>query len=596
MTDAAQNRPRRLGGLSRLLPMLRPYAPQVLGAVVALIIAAASVLVIGVAMRRVVDHGFSGDHGQFIDLYFAALMGVVALLALATFARFYFVTWLGERVVADMRGKVFSHLLGLSPVYFETAKTGEVLSRLTTDTELIQTVVGSSASIALRNLLLLIGGSVMLVVTSPKLAGLSLLIVPAVVMPIVVLGRRVRALSRASQDSVAAVSAYAGETLNAIQTVQAFTHEKIDRQKFGDVVENTFGVALKRIRARAWLTAFVILFVFGAVDMVLWIGGRDVFEGAMSAGELAAFVFYAVVVAGALGALSEVWGELQRASGAAERLFEILDTRPTIAAPAAPQAMPKPARGDIALEAVTFRYPARPKETALDGISLSVRPGETLALVGPSGAGKSTIFQLLLRYHDPNAGRILVDGIDIARVDPTDLRARIGIVAQEPTIFAASAADNIRYGRPEASDAEIRAAAEAAACGFLDRLPEGFATFLGERGVRLSGGQRQRLAIARAILRDPAILLLDEATSALDAESERKVQIALERLMKGRTTLVIAHRLATVLKADRIAVLDHGRVVAVGNHAELMREDGLYARLARLQFDHGDGRPRAVGD
>jgi ATP-binding cassette subfamily B protein len=596
MTVAAPPSDRRLGGLMRLAPMLRPYLGRVIGAIAALVVAAASVLIIGVAMRRVVDHGFSGDEGQFIDLYFAALMGVVALLAAATFARFYLVTWLGERIVADMRQKVFSHLLDLSPVFFETAKTGEVLSRLTTDTELIQTVVGSSASVALRNLLLFLGGSAMLAVTSPKLAGLSLLIVPAVVVPIVVLGRRVRALSRASQDSVAGISAYAGETLGAIQTVQAFTHEGIDRKSFGATVEGAFGVALKRIRARAWLTAIVILFIFGAVDMVLWIGGRDVFEGRMSAGELAAFVFYAVVVAGALGALSEVWGELQRASGAAERLFELLDTRPAVRAPERPVALPHPAKGEIVFEAVEFRYPARPKDVALDAVALRIRSGENVALVGPSGAGKSTIFNLLLRYHDPSAGRILVDGVDIAAASPIDLRSRFAIVAQEPTIFAASARENIRYGRPGATDAEVRRAAEAAACGFLDRLPEGYDTFLGERGVRLSGGQRQRLAIARAVLRDPAILLLDEATSALDAESERKVQLALEHLMKGRTTLVIAHRLATVLKADRIVVLDKGRVVATGSHAELMREDGLYARLARLQFDQGGGRPRAVGD
>ena len=596
MNAAAPSSDRRLGGLLRLAPMMKPYLGRVVGAVGALVVAAAAVLTIGVAMRRVVDHGFSGDEGQFIDLYFAALMGVVALLAAATFARFYLVTWLGERIVADMRQRVFSHLLDLSPVFFETAKTGEVLSRLTTDTELIQTVVGSSASVALRNLLLFLGGSVMLAITSPKLAGLSLLIVPAVVVPIVVLGRRVRALSRASQDSVAGISAYAGETLGAIQTVQAFTHEAIDRARFGATVESAFGVALKRIRTRAWLTAIVILLVFGAVDMVLWFGGRDVFEGRMSAGELAAFVFYAVVVAGALGALSEVWGELQRASGAAERLFELLDTRPAVRAPERPVALPWPAKGEIAFEQVEFRYPARPNDAALDGVSIDIRPGETVALVGPSGAGKSTIFNLLLRYHDPSAGRILVDGVDIAQAAPTDLRARFAIVAQEPTIFAASARDNIRYGRPDASDADVRRSAEAAACGFLDRLPEGYDTFLGERGVRLSGGQRQRLAIARAVLRDPAILLLDEATSALDAESERKVQLALEHLMKGRTTLVIAHRLATVLKADRIVVLDKGRVVATGSHADLMREDGLYARLARLQFDQGGGRPRAVGD
>ncbi|MBM3557566.1 MAG: ATP-binding cassette domain-containing protein, partial [Alphaproteobacteria bacterium] len=541
--------------------------------------------------RRVVDHGFSGENGVFLDQYFLALFGVVVVLAFATFARYTAVTWLGERVVADLRRRVFDHVLSQSPTFFETLRTGEVLSRLTTDTTLIQNVVGSSASIALRNTLLLLGGSALLVATSPKLAGLTVLVVPAVVLPIVFLGRRVRALGKESQDRVADISAFAGETLQAIQTVQAFTHEAADRRRFAAETEGAFAAAVKRIKARGWLTAIVILLIFGAVDLVLWIGGRDVFSGEMSAGELAAFVFYAIVVAGALGALSEVWGDLMHAAGAAERLIELLDAKSTIAVDPAPLRLPSPPRGEIALENVTFRYPSRPRDAALESLDFAVAPGETVALVGPSGAGKSTVFQLLLRFHDPEAGRVQVDGVDAARAVPAELRSRFALVPQEPIIFATSAKENIRYGRPEASDAEIRAAAEAAACGFLDRLPEGFDTFLGERGTRLSVGQRQRLAIARAILRDPAILLLDEATSALDAESERKVQSALERLMKGRTTLVIAHRLATVLRADRIIVLDKGRAVASGSHRELMAQGGLYAHLARLQFgDAATGR------
>ena len=577
---------RKLGQLGRIWRFVKPYRLRVAGATFAVAVAAGTVLGLGFGLRKLVDEGFASGNADLLDEAIWVLFGVVLLLAAASYTRFYLVSWVGERVVADIRRAVFDQVIRLSPAYYEVTRTGEILSRLTTDTSVLQMVVGTSVSIALRNALMLVGGTVLLAVTSARLTGLVFLVVPLVLVPILVFGRRVRRLSRASQDRVADVGSYVDEALGAIRTVQAFGHEPVDRQRFATRVEEAFTTAVRRIGARALLTAVVIALVFGAVSLILWKGGHDVLAGEISGGELSAFVFYAIVVAGAAGALSEVIGDLQRAAGATERLMELLATEPDIAAPADPKPLPVPARGAARFENVVFKYPSRPDRSALDGFNLKVRPGEKLAVVGPSGAGKTTVFQLLLRFYDPSEGRITLDGVDLRDADPADLRARIGLVPQEPVIFSGDAWENIRYGKPEASDEEVRNAARAAAAlEFLEHLPEGLDTFLGERGVRLSGGQRQRVAIARAILRDPAVLLLDEATSALDAESERAVQQALDRLMAGRTTLVIAHRLATVLKADRIVVIDQGRIVASGTHGELIQADGLYARLAALQFD-----------
>ncbi|MDE2200193.1 MAG: ATP-binding cassette domain-containing protein [Rhodospirillales bacterium] len=578
-------RPPRLTALRLLLPYLAAYRARIAAAGAALLVAALLVLGLGLGVKRLIDTGFA--HAGTAALNHAALLmfGVITALAGATFVRFYLVSWLGERVAADLRAAMFNHVISLSPAFLDTARAGDVLARMTADVAVLQALIGWVLSQWLRNAVMLAGALVMLVVTSPKLAGIVIVVAPVVVVPIIVLGRRGRRLSRGAQDRVADLTAYAEETLAALRTVQAYTHEAIDRRRFGQEVARAVEAALRRVRASATVMLLVILLGFGAITFSLWVGGRDVIAGRLSGGELSAFIFYAVLVASSGAMMSELWGELQRAAGAAERIGELLAERPAIVAPADPQPLPRPMRGEIRFEAVDFCYPTRPGQRALAGLSLTVAPGETVALVGPSGAGKTTMLQLLLRFYDPQAGRVRIDGIDIARLDPAELRGCIALVAQEPVIFGDNAWENIRYGRPEASDAEVRAAARAAAAeAFLDALPEGFDTFLGEKGVQLSGGQRQRIAIARAILRDPPILLLDEATSALDAENEQAVQHALAAVARGRTTLVVAHRLATVRRADRIVVLDAGRVVAQGTHAELIGEGGLYARLAALQF------------
>ena len=576
----------RFSGLNFLRPYLAPYRSRALLALLSLIVAAGTVLAFGACLRALIDRGFAQGRPDVLNYALASLLVVALVLAIASGARFYLVSWLGERVVGDLRRDLFAHVLRLGPAWFEIKHSGDVMSRISADAQLIEQVVGSSASVALRNMLMCVGGVVMLVITNPKLALLVLAVVPLVVAPIILFGRRVRALSREAQARMAEMVAQGAETLDAVRTVQAFAQEARAGERFGEATERAFAAACRRIGRRAVMTTLVIFIVFAAVGFLLWIGGQDVISGHISAGDLSAFVFYAVLVASSGGAISETIGDLQRAAGAAERLAELRGERPTIFEAKQPKALPKPVQGRVQFDRVSFRYPTRPESLALDRFDLEVASGETVAIVGPSGAGKTTVFNLLLRFYDAESGAIRIDGVDIRELGFADLRRALAMVPQEPVLFSASVADNIRFGRPDASDDEVRAAAEAAsALGFVQALPEGFATHLGARGVRLSGGQRQRIAIARALLCDPAILLLDEATSALDAESEQAVQQALDRVMHRRTTLVIAHRLATVQKADRIVVIDQGQVVDVGPHAELVGRDGLYQRLAELQFN-----------
>ena len=586
VSERTGNEKAGLGALRLLSPYLRPYRGRVALSLLSLLVAAGTVLAFGACLRALIDRGFAQSRPDILDYALASLIAVAAVLAVASGARFYLVSWLGERVVGNLRKDVFAHVVRLGPAWFEIKRSGDVMSRISADAQLIEQVIGSSVSVALRNTLMCIGGIAMLVITNPKLALHVLAVVPLVVAPIILFGRRVRLLSREAQARVADMVSEGGETLDAVRTVQAFAQEDRAAETFGMATERAFRAARRRISRRAVMTTAVIFIVFSAVGFLLWMGGHDVITGRISAGDLSAFIFYAVLVAGSGGAISETIGDLQRAAGAAERLAELLAERPTIAEPAHPVALPQPVTGAVRFSDVSFRYPARPDALALDGFALDVAAGETVAIVGPSGAGKTTVFQLLLRFYDPQQGSIRLDGIDIRELALRDLRRATALVPQEPVLFSATVADNIRYGRPDASDAEVWAAADtASALGFVEALPQGFDTHLGTRGVRLSGGQRQRIAIARAVLCDPVLLLLDEATSALDAESELAVQQALDRLMHKRTTLVIAHRLATVQKADRIVVLDHGRVVDIGPHADLVRRDGLYARLADLQFN-----------
>jgi ATP-binding cassette, subfamily B, bacterial len=576
----------RLRPLLALAPYVARYRGRAILALVSLTVAAITTLVVPVAVRRMIDFGFSPEGIALINSYFSVMIAVVAVLAGASASRFYLVMTIGERIVADLRRDVFAHLISLSPAFFDSARSGELISRLTADTTQIKSAVGASVSIALRNLMLFIGATVMMVITSPRLSGFVLLAIPLIVIPLVAFGRWVRRLSRNAQDTLADATAYASELVGAIRTVQAYTSEPMANARFGGEVEQAYDAARSSTRARAVLTAVIIFIVFTSVVMILWVGSHDVLTGSISPGRLGQFVLYAAFAAAGLGQLSEVWGEVSAASGASERLFEILRVKSAISAPVSPRAMPVPARGDVGFENVSFAYPTRLDALAVNGVSLTVRAGEKVAIVGPSGAGKSTLFHLLLRFYDPAAGVISFDGVPVRDVDPRELRARIALVPQDSVVFAATARENIRFGRPDASDAEVERASDLAhASEFIRRLPGGFESQLGERGVTLSGGQRQRIAIARAILRDAPLLLLDEATSSLDAESETLVQTALEELMRHRTTLVIAHRLATVLSCDRIMVMDQGRIVEQGTHASLVAANGLYARLARLQFE-----------
>jgi ATP-binding cassette subfamily B protein len=587
MTTTTEERPKAksLRPLRALVPYLRPHWRVLAAALAALLVAAAAQLALPIALGSLIDEGLAVRDAATIDRYFVAFLAAAVVFGAFAALRFYLVSWLGERVVADIRNAVYAKVIRMDPSFFEVTRTGEVLSRLTADTTLVQTISGVGISISLRSALTLVGSLVLLVATSPTLTLMIVVAMPLIVAPLLMLGRRVRRLSRDSQDRVADASALAGETINAVQTVQAFTLEALHTRRFQDAVAQSFGVAVRRIKIRGALTALATMLVFGAITFVLWIGARQVLAGTLTFGQLSQFLLYAGYMGVAAASLSEMWGEVQRAAGAMERLVELEQAIPTIRAPALPVELPRPHRGRIHFDAVRFRYPSRPDTAALDDFTVTIEPGETVAFVGPSGAGKSTTFQLLLRFYDPASGRVTIDGVDVARARPEDVRAMIGLVPQDTVLFGASARENIRYGRPDADDAEIEAAARAAGADeFIRALPESYDTFLGERGTRLSGGQRQRIAIARAILKDPPILLLDEATSSLDAHNELLVQQALEGLMERRTTIIIAHRLATVLKADRIVVMSHGRIVASGSHQQLLQSSPLYARLAELQF------------